>query len=129
MTPPYLYTKVSPKHMSLTIAKYPSKLLHYLEFGVVLGAVIALGFHSTQQKTYIPKEIVEEKMIELPTRKLPEPDGIGTGEAIIDTDGDGIPNAWETQFGHNPSDASDAAKDFDLDGVTELDPRVRPWNG
>ena len=86
----------------------------------MLGAVIALGFHSTQQKTYIPKEIVEEKMIELPTRELPETEGIGTGEAIIDTDGDGIPNAWETQFGHNPSDASDAAKDFDLDGVTAL---------
>jgi hypothetical protein len=106
--------------LSLSIAKYPSKLLHYLEFGVVLGAVIALGIHSSHQKTYIPKEIVEEQMIDLPTRELPEPDGIGAGETIIDTDEDGIPDAWEMQFGHNPSDASDAAKDFDLDGVTAM---------
>ena len=59
-------------------------------------------------------------MIDLPTRELPEPDGIGAGETIIDTDEDGIPDAWEMQFGHNPSDASDAAKDFDLDGVTAM---------
>jgi hypothetical protein len=110
----------SAKGASLRLAKYPCKLLHYLEFGVFLGAVLALAIHSAKHKAYIPKEIGEEQMIELPTRELPEPDGIGTGETIIDTDEDGIPDAWETQFGHNPSDASDADSDFDLDGVTAL---------
>jgi hypothetical protein len=35
-----------------------------------------------------------------------------------DTDYDGIPDAWETYYGLDPSDASDANEDKDGDGIT-----------
>lgn len=38
-----------------------------------------------------------------------------------DRDGDGLPNDWEIKYGLNPDDGSDAAKDTDFDGLTNLE--------
>jgi hypothetical protein len=38
-----------------------------------------------------------------------------------DSDSDGMPDAWETRYGLNPNDASDATSDQDNDGVSALD--------
>jgi hypothetical protein len=38
-----------------------------------------------------------------------------------DTDGDGIPDAWEKQHGLNPTDATDGNKDLTGDGYTNLE--------
>ena len=40
--------------------------------------------------------------------------------AIADSDGDGIPDAYETANGFDPYDAGDAALDSDGDGLTNL---------
>ncbi|MEO8237335.1 MAG: polysaccharide lyase [Flavobacterium sp.] len=43
------------------------------------------------------------------------------GTAYKDSDGDGIPDAWEKKYGLNPKDTSDANKDSNGDGYTNLE--------
>lgn len=38
----------------------------------------------------------------------------------VDTDGDGMPDDWETQYGFNPANPADASQDADGDGATNL---------
>ncbi len=48
----------------------------------------------------------------------------GTGnrfDALSDTDGDGLPDAWESAFGLDPNDHGDALGDLDTDGATNLE--------
>lgn len=44
-----------------------------------------------------------------------------SGPPAPDRDGDGLPDAWETAAGLDPADPSDAAKDRDHDGYTNLE--------
>lgn len=46
--------------------------------------------------------------------------GYSDMEEQTDTDGDGMPDAWEVDHGLNPLDPSDAASDRNGDGVTNL---------
>jgi hypothetical protein len=50
--------------------------------------------------------------------------GYGTlagGTALVDTDKDGMPDAWETKYGLNPNNPSDATGDFDKTGYTNIE--------
>jgi hypothetical protein len=50
--------------------------------------------------------------------------GYGTlagGTPPIDTDGDGMPDAWEMRYGLNPHSAADASGDFDGTGYTNIE--------
>ena len=42
-------------------------------------------------------------------------------EPYVDTDGDGMPDEWEKANGLNPNDASDATKDCNGDGYTNIE--------
>jgi hypothetical protein len=43
------------------------------------------------------------------------------GEPRMDSDNDGMPDAWEKKVGLNPDDASDAVKDMNGDGYTNIE--------
>ncbi len=46
----------------------------------------------------------------------------------LDSDGDGMPDYWEKQFGLNPNDPSDGAQDKDGDGYTNLEEYLNGTN-
>lgn len=53
--------------------------------------------------------------------------GYGTltgGTLPVDSDGDGMPDAWEKKYGLNPNDPSDATGDFDGTGYTNIEKYV-----
>jgi hypothetical protein len=41
-------------------------------------------------------------------------------DSVVDTDFDGIPDAWELEYGLNPQNADDADSDHDADGINAL---------
>ena len=43
------------------------------------------------------------------------------GTAPVDTDRDGMPDAWEIRYGLNPNSATDAMGDFDHTGYTNIE--------
>ncbi|HUS98716.1 MAG TPA: CARDB domain-containing protein [Candidatus Thermoplasmatota archaeon] len=53
-------------------------------------------------------------------KKVTEEQTFWVTDDLKDTDNDGMPDAWEEQYGFNPLDPSDASLDKDNDGVTNL---------
>jgi pectate lyase len=44
-----------------------------------------------------------------------------SASAELDSDGDGMPDAWEVQYGLNPQNGADGVMDMDNDGYTNLE--------
>lgn len=85
---------------------------------------------------------IDELLQLIPRGIITHPSQVGgypeyRGEPYLDTDRDGMPDAWETAHGLNPRDPADAAADANGDGYTNiekflhgLDPRAAKidWN-
>ena len=52
----------------------------------------------------------------------------GEWKPYVDTDGDGMPDEWERQYGLNPNDAADANGDLNGDGYTNIEKYINGIN-
>jgi hypothetical protein len=50
------------------------------------------------------------------------------GQPYLDSDHDGMPDAWEKKYGLNPNDPSDAVKDCNGDGYTNIEKYINGIN-
>ena len=50
------------------------------------------------------------------------------GTPYVDSDGDGMPDAWEIKYGLNPNDPSDAVLDMNGDGYTNIEKYINGIN-
>lgn len=86
---------------------------------------------SIPQRDSIDKRIIEETRNGTASKGnngiITTPSDVGgflnlrSGPAPVDSDHDGMPNAWEKKKGSNPEDASDGAFDPDGDGYSNLE--------
>ena len=87
-------------------------------------------------EVYYSKDVKPEDFYQFEHRRLPADSykyGIITdvkqvggypkykGASYKDSDSDGMPDAWEKKYGLNPNDPSDAAKDMNGDGYTNIE--------
>ena len=81
------------------------------------------GLENTIGKEYIKRRLPADSY-----KKgiITHPDQVGgypeyKGKAYKDSDNDGIPDTWEKKYSLNPKDASDANKDLNGDGYTNIE--------
>jgi hypothetical protein len=72
------------------------------------------------------KDRVDELVVLIDKGMITDPSQVGgypqyKGQPYADADKDGMPDEWETKYGLNPNDASDAAKDLSGDGYTNIE--------
>jgi len=72
------------------------------------------------------KELVAELVADISKGIITHPGQAGgypqyVGKPYKDTDGDGLPDAWERKHKLNPADSSDASADTDGDGYTNIE--------
>ena len=72
------------------------------------------------------KEAISEIIRLIPLGIITHPSQVGghpdyKGKPYMDTDGDGLPDAWEKKHGLNPTNASDATSDLNGDGYTNIE--------
>lgn len=83
----------------------------------------------------IGKEFIKRRLPADSYKKgiITHPDQVGgypdyNGKPYIDSDNDGMSDAWEKAYGLNPKDASDANKDLNGDGYTNIEKYINGIN-
>jgi len=72
------------------------------------------------------KEAIAELIALIPKGMITNPSQVGgypkySGTPYKDSDGDGMPDDWETRYGLNPNDPTDSTKDLNGDGYTNIE--------
>lgn len=102
------------------------RIITSVRTGTVNPATIAKGSAEKAKFYGYAQKWVDELGELVPQGFITDPSEVGgypdyRGTSYKDTDGDGMPDEWESAHGLNPNDASDAAKDLNGDGYTNIE--------
>ena len=95
------------------------RIVKSVKTGKAIYAKDAREFVSPYVKRRLPADSYKQGIITHPQQVGGLPEYKGT--SYLDTDKDGMPDAWEIRYGLNPNDASDAVKDCNGDGYTNIE--------
>ncbi len=103
-----------------------ARVTEMVRTGVVTKTVIAKTSVAKAAEVAYAQKWIDEMADLVPKGFITDPVEVGgypeyKGTPYIDTDGDGMPDAWEIKHGLNPKDASDASGDRNGDGYTNIE--------
>jgi hypothetical protein len=89
-------------------------------------AMTAPGLAATLANPNFNEKLIAELVADVTNGIITHPDQVGgypkyDGTPYKDSDGDGLPDAWETKHGLNPLNPTDATADTDGDGYTNVE--------
>ena len=102
------------------------RVVNMVRTGNVAKATIAPDSKAKAAAVRYDQKWIDE-MAEMVTKGfITDPSEVGgypryEGTPYTDTDGDGLPDAWETQHGLDPKNAADATSDLNGDGYTNIE--------
>ena len=102
------------------------RIINEVRTGVIPPMQIAKGSQE-KAKFYGYQQKFTDELAELVTKGfVTDPSEVGgwpeyKGTPYKDSDGDGMPDDWETKYGLNPKDAADAIDDLNGDGYTNIE--------
>lgn len=96
-----------------------TRVIKTVKTGKVVYAEDAKEFASPYVKRRLPADSYKNGIITHPSQVGGLPEYKGT--PVVDSDNDGMPDAWEIKYGLNPNDPTDAVKDCNGDGYTNIE--------
>lgn len=96
-----------------------ARIVNFVKTGKPTFASDARPFVSPYVKRRLPADSYRQGIITSPQQVGGLPEYKGT--PVVDTDSDGMPDDWERANGLNPSDPSDAIRDCNGDGYTNIE--------
>lgn len=103
-----------------------TRIIEEVRTGVIPPLKIAAGSVEKAHFYGYAQKYTDELIQLVPKGFITDPSEVGgwpdyQGTPYVDSDGDGMPDAWESAHGLNPHDASDAIKDANGDGYTNIE--------